>query len=141
MLALTSPQQGAIATWLFCRPERQADLETWLKKHARSASFAALDKAALSPGEWDQLMRAKDELGIVVVEQHAGQLVFVPPGWPHYVRNECATVKVAWDLLELRLLPQCIAALRDLAGVPRSVPDYMRIEPLCCAFLRALVDS
>ncbi|PSC67482.1 hypothetical protein C2E20_8848 [Micractinium conductrix] len=138
VLAVCSGAAGVLATWFFCPPDRLAALDMWLRTNTKASSFAAAQ--SLSGDEWRALEAAAAGLGLLRREQRAGQLMFVPAGWPHCVRNECENVKVAWDLLELRHLHLYLRGLQDVS-VPRKNKDYMLAEVFAIRFLSALFGT
>jgi hypothetical protein len=118
---------SVLAVWTFINPLLVGEADNWVKqnimvippppkKKARGEQqqqqsrwplgFAGSpDRVHLKGGELDRFLAYIQQLGsdlridnpVVQLQQKAGQLVYVPPGWVHQVVNLSPNVKVAWD--------------------------------------------
>lgn len=81
----------ALAIWAFCHPRKVAELEQLLQSKWGLKSFkegaTALNRQQLEDA---QAALGRDAAGrpfLSLVEQRSGDLVSIPPGWPHMVLN------------------------------------------------------
>jgi hypothetical protein len=94
--------KGALAYWAFFKPSFVASggLAGALQLAGMADSVAAdgriRDKPHLTVAQLQQLEQAHAD-NVHIVAQHAGEGVFVPPGWAHLVSNLRPNVKVAWE--------------------------------------------
>uniref|UniRef100_A0A383V7E7 JmjC domain-containing protein n=1 Tax=Tetradesmus obliquus TaxID=3088 RepID=A0A383V7E7_TETOB len=112
-------QQSALATWLFISPavfKDRALLDMLLDALLSSKAVTAWDKDRPKRQQaWDLLMGSEhgtlplsltmmhhvlEKMGkhAKLVEQKAGQGVWVPPGWLHWVFNNQACFKIAYEV-------------------------------------------
>ena len=66
---------------------------------------------------------------VVLIDQKPGEVVAVPNGWFHQVRNMAKSLKVAWDYLIPREFCEYISTLREV-GSRRLVPQVSDYSPL-----------
>lgn len=77
---------GVLAVWVLFHPDIAGALDAWLKANGRAYGLATKGHAYLNSEETAQLgVQYGDK--VVVVEQHAGEMVYAPPGWVHQVTN------------------------------------------------------
>ena len=65
---------------------------------------------------------------VVLIEQKAGEVVFVPPGWVHCVVNMEPCIKAACDLYTVDRFPSYARAAYEVGSAVMHVanaPDYM----------------
>ena len=91
---------GVLALWLFVHPTLASAADAWLKDHGWPQGFSTPDKVHLVGMHRQQFMTSMNAIksdGCVLIEQHAGHMIHVPPGWIHQVTNIRPCLKVAWD--------------------------------------------
>ena len=93
---------AVVACWALVPPSRTPESIAWLK--SKGLLEELLDR---------QLMEEmRDELGgeppIHIVEQKHGDVVEIPVGWGHLVRNEQQCVKLAFDYIKIGALHRCV---------------------------------
>lgn len=122
----TAVADSVLAVWTFINPLLISSADRWIKenltglgvprpkKKARGEQqqskwllgFASSpDHIHLKGSDLDRFLEAMQKLGsemgvdnpVVQLQQKAGEMVFVPPGWVHQVVNLSPNVKVAWD--------------------------------------------
>ena len=112
-----------LAIWLLVHPDYAEDL----RRRCQDRFDRDLRTQLCLPTE-DQLLELEAEMGTIqegpeaglrvarVIHQFAGGQLYVPPGWPHAVRNLQPCAKIAWDrcarsgtftLLPVVLSPEC----------------------------------
>jgi hypothetical protein len=92
-----------LAVWVFIHPSIIHQVSEWLKaKTGKSFSDTSIH---LTTELVSQLQAFANGImpcggGVVVLNQCAGDMVYVPPGWVHQVTNALPCLKVAWDFYE-----------------------------------------
>jgi hypothetical protein len=121
-----------LAVWLFIHPDALDAFEAWLKGLHEDNTFLTAGAANLHLSLQHMEDAEKALPGKVIrLEQRAGDQVYVPPGWPHFVTNAATTVKLAFDTVHTRQLPQYITAHHRVnARMSRSATDYIEIAKL-----------
>ncbi|KAK9812259.1 hypothetical protein WJX73_008387 [Symbiochloris irregularis] len=128
-------KQGSV--WNFFSPPTIEKVETWcqkrLQKRLSDEDFPLLNEA--------QMNELKEYVGTgwVELEQGHGELIFVPPGWLHQVRNLSPNLKVAWERLvhdRLRSYPTVSKLISRFIG-GRSARDYVGFSTCCVNALLA----
>lgn len=71
---------------------------------------AAVKQFALDCGNND----AKGYANVQIIQQKAGGMVTIPPGWYHWVLNLRPCIKVAWDPIDPAMLHEYILVWRDI---------------------------
>ena len=126
-----------LARWWFVHPHvapRFAELVRDSLHHA-----GGLQKFMPKPEHWELMLafgsqNAVDGRDVVgVLNQRPGDIVLVPPGWPHAVSNALPCGKLAWDHYDPRQLATYAAVHRDDASPlfrgDSVEDDYMAIGP------------
>jgi len=113
-------QSLVLARWTLIHPSAAIDAYNWMRNQGFKASGgkAAWLSTVLSPEQVEKLTAHLKQLPalshikspILVLEQRAGDIIDVAPGWAHQVENLATCVKVAWD---------CV--------VPENLPLYMEV--------------
>lgn len=69
---------------------------------------------------------------MVVLQQRAGERVYVPPGWVHQVTNLRTCLKLAWDTYDVEHFPAYVLLQKELAPLfgAAMAPDYMGFLPV-----------
>eukprot|EP00887_Chlorella_sp_A99_P003934 scaffold11.g3934.t1 len=78
------------------------------------------------------------EDAVAVLEQRAGDCVWVPPGWVHAVLNVQPNVKLAWDAFDWQNMAAYVESEQRIAsGVTAgsNARDYMAVASAAAAFL------
>ena len=74
---------------------------------------------------------------VFILYQKAGDMVTVPPGWIHYVRNERDCVKLAYDYFVPENFPLYIRVWRDvIAPYFEAAQDYMAAQDVLLAWVQ-----
>jgi hypothetical protein len=105
----------ALSKWVFIHPSYLERAEKVLAQN-RSKGFVLVGHI---PDEKDIALLQK-RLGtdkVIVLEQHAGETVQVPPGWVHAVINLQSNVKVANDLYVPEYFPAYVRSWQRVATV------------------------
>lgn len=124
-----TPIPPVIAIWCVVSPAAVSMADQWLRANGFRDGFFS----KIIPTE-EQALRLQADLGfaeigrphVVVVYQRAGDMVEVPVGWPHCVRNIVPNIKVAWDVPDPKYFPACIDTWRNIIS-PKKLPlldDY-----------------
>ena len=98
--ACAPPEHRAEFFTLFSSParacRRAADRDTGTVRHrARTHKRATMAFDHFTPAQ----LRLMHEHGYMFIEQHAGDVVYMPAGWPHAVRNRTRTLAVGCSYL------------------------------------------
>lgn len=99
----TSSLSDPLAVWTFLHPSLAEQANAWLIQNGFEKGFQTAGRAFLSDDRVSAFKTAMDALmpggsgGVLVVEQRAGDMVYVPPGWIHQVYNLQPCLKLAWD--------------------------------------------
>jgi len=95
---------GVLAEWLFIRPDAAELADYWLKQNGWVDGLASDPKVHLRNLAFTSFVSYMNSIlpgSVIMVEQHAGQMVYVPPGWIHQVTNKQSCLKLAWDVYDL----------------------------------------
>lgn len=113
-VSIEGEADAIIATWYFFRPCTDIDVI----KDARTF-FATSSQIP----KYTEEMKGKKMWGkdVVILHQKHGDLVHVPVGWPHFVYNNKANVKIAFDTI-------CKGNLRMCAHVWKNQFRSMNIK-------------
>lgn len=127
--AVIASDIGAVlAVWVFIHPSAVSTADQWLKEHGSAGGFATPGKVVLDDDDVAGLKAALPPGSVVILEQHAGDRVYVPPGWVHQVRNLRPSLKLAWDWHDMSHLSQ-YAMLQSRIASPlfgaAMAHDYM----------------
>ncbi len=126
--------QSTLATWLFINPTALDAFKKWLEKMGKSRGLLR-DEDGEQPKFYltiDQMTAAAADPDIkdhvVLIQQRAGDQVYVPPGYPHYVINHLPCVKVAYDTIELDHLPKYVVANQTVnTRIAPNATDYVDV--------------
>jgi hypothetical protein len=122
---------SAVVLWVSVHPDHVSALDTWIKtaKDPKTGHVAHTDglrgKPSLSTSRLKDLVQDLNsqnggEGAAVKFEQKPGELVHVPPGWAHYVKNLRPCVKFAFDFYN-----------------PAHFPVYVRVwKHVVCPFFK-----
>ncbi len=125
-----------VAAWLFIAPRAAAPTDLWLRDRGHVNGLAGNPR--LGEEEVAALKLALAGLGlgdgcVVEVQQRAGDMVHVPPGWIHQVVNMRPCLKLAWDFADLTRMHLYIRAANEI-GAPlfgdALAADYMGVRPM-----------
>lgn len=127
-----------LATWWFFHPDTLGLLGEFLGKQVMRNKPAPTEADILNFKKFytDITGAAADHL-IVMVQQHAGDLVYVPAGWLHTVFNKARALKLAIDatpdsdtamLLYARTLDLISKFLAPLNMKNKYPADYARVR-------------
>lgn len=111
---------GALALWCFVYPEALDAVDEWLKK-MQKWPLGLREDAVLPPARLQTMaawvVRKYPSLKgrVQLIEQHAGQMITVPPGVVHCVVNLQPCVKIAWDYIVPDHLPLYLRCWSELA--------------------------
>jgi JmjC domain, hydroxylase len=101
-----------LARWTFFAPHvavaandlLRADFgDGWMFEHRRLLS---LQDSMLAK---QRVEEAHGAGSVLILEQYAGTMVSIPPGWPHSVENLQPSLKYAWELVLTRNVPLYLA--------------------------------
>jgi hypothetical protein len=144
--ALWPQCRGALAVWVFFQPTFTANggLAAALKQLGaanltRDGRIPHKHKVELTLQQAHQIEQAYPG-SVVIIPQHAGGQVFVPPGWPHQVLNLRPCVKVAWE--RCRRGWYYMYALHMCTVVPqfaRMADDYLGFQQLVFRELNSMM--
>ncbi|KAL3158294.1 hypothetical protein ABBQ38_010538 [Trebouxia sp. C0009 RCD-2024] len=74
---------------------------------------------------------------VLALHQGPGDIVQVPPGWPHAVNNLMYCCKLAWDYIDMGQLANYMAVQRDIVSPLFTgegiANDYMAVAPVLSA--------
>ena len=80
---------------------------------------------------------------VVTLLQGRGDIVQVPPGWPHAVANLKFCGKLAWDYIDTDSLHDYLVVRRDISGPlfrgDQIADDYMAVGPILSATISKAV--
>lgn len=98
-----------LAEWTFIHPDAIQAANTWLQQNGFAAGLATPQRALLSSEQVSAMQAALANVvaggAVRVVQQRAGDMVHVPPGWVHQVVNVRACLKLAWDFYDYQHFP------------------------------------
>ncbi|KAL3156268.1 hypothetical protein ABBQ32_012542 [Trebouxia sp. C0010 RCD-2024] len=109
-----------LARWWFVHPHVAPRFAEFVRDSLHHAD--GLQDFMPKPEHWELMlafgsMNAIDGRDVVVVlNQGPGDIVLVPPGWPHAVNNVMPCCKLAWDHYDPRHLATYAAVHRDVAS-------------------------
>ncbi|MCO5569305.1 hypothetical protein L7F22_023017 [Adiantum nelumboides] len=124
-------KSGGGAMWDIFRREDVPKLELYLNCHWREFRHIKekpLDHVAHPIHDQtiyidqEHKKKLKEEYGIEpwTFEQHLGEVVFVPAGCPHQVRNMQSCIKVALDFVSPENVDQCVRLAEEYRFLPRD---------------------
>ena len=126
-----------LARWWFVHPHVAPRFSEFVRDSLHHAD--GLQDFMPKPEHWELMlafgsMNAIDGRDVVVVlNQGPGDIVLVPPGWPHAVNNAMPCCKLAWDHYDPRHLATYAAVHRDVASPlfrgGTVGDDYMAVGP------------
>jgi hypothetical protein len=91
-----------LAEWTFIHPDAAEAANSWLQNNGFATGFTTVGKALLSSQQVSAMQAALADAvaggAVRVIQQRAGDMVYVPPGWVHQVYNVRSCLKLAWDL-------------------------------------------
>lgn len=115
LTAAPRPQDLVLARWTLIHPSAAKEACKWIQKQFKpSGGKAAWTSAALSPAHVAELTGHLQANHIMVLEQRAGDIIHVAPGWAHQVENMAPCLKVAWDCVEPENLPLYVEVMRSI---------------------------
>jgi hypothetical protein len=132
------PADAVLAVWVFIAPWAIQAADVWLKQQGRlyPNGLASVQRVHLKGKLLDRfakLFNAFRPGSVVFVEQHARDVVYVPPGWAHQVTNLQPCLKVAWDVYvpqhfaSYALLHSTIAAPLFQNAMPEDYMAFNRV--------------
>jgi hypothetical protein len=122
------------AWWLFIDPNMLHIAIPLIRTTLGLASGASISKKTLTRAQADTFVAAlrkkvhTERPPAFVVDQHAGQRVYVPPGWMHMVANTQPCLKLAFDVYKAANFPAYIQAWKRVAtnrALGANAEDYM----------------
>ena len=118
------------AVWVFAPPHALPAVDSYLE---RTKGQKLCDKVELTLEEMSDMCEDSElaQLGVCKVQQRAGEVVFVPPGWVHWVKNEQACVKFAYDGYDPKLMFAYMQSWEQVASKftnKSNAPDYMGLH-------------
>ena len=126
---------GILATWILVSPDSVYQVDGWLKSHRFVGGLKCPRLLSLAEAE-----ALQDAIGVgndyrhkvVVIHQRHGEMVDVPPGWVHQVRNQNTCLKLAWDVLIFSELPWYVRFWREIITkkLLLQVEDYTGVFPI-----------
>ena len=130
-----SEESLPIATWTFVHPSKASEAHSALQDlgHPRGLhdthSIPVVDSLQL------QKVLGSNQSGhlwVQIIRQYPGDMVTVPVGYIHSVRNHLPNIKFAWDHLVPTDLPACVRTWRETiaAKVTDCAADYSGIFPM-----------
>ena len=112
-------------------------MDGWLKSHRFVGGLKCPRLLSLAIAKAEAL---QDAIGVgndyrhkvVVIHQRHGEMVDVPPGWVHQVRNQNTCLKLAWDVLIFSELPWYVRFWREIITKKLlvQVEDYTGVFPI-----------
>ncbi|KAI5075410.1 hypothetical protein GOP47_0009486 [Adiantum capillus-veneris] len=137
-------KSGGAAVWDIFRREDVPKLESYLNCHWREfrhikekpldyVAHPILDQTIYVDQEHKK--KLKEEYGIEpwTFEQHLGEVVFIPAGCPHQVRNMQSCIKVALDFVSPENVDQCVRLAEEYRFLPkdhRAKEDKLEIKKM-----------
>jgi len=132
-----SQAQFVLARWWFVHPHVAPRFAEFVRDSLHHAD--GVQEFMPKPEHWDLMLAFGSQNAIdgrdvvVVLNQGPGDIVLVPPGWPHAVINVMPCGKLAWDHYDPRHLATYAAVHRDVASPlfrgDTVGDDYMAIGP------------
>jgi hypothetical protein len=131
-----SGERLVLAVWVFLHPNHLAEAVAWIKDHVPRAKQGVLavpkeQRPLLSEEEVRQMHAALPAGAVVVLEQAAGDVVHVPPGWVHQVSNKQPCIKVAWDVHDELQYGTYVAVMQQIVSPwfkQHMAADYMGVN-------------
>lgn len=130
-----------LAQWIFVHPSAARQADTWIRAHIAGCKARGIAGGVLLEDHGVQQLRTAlggDNKGrslLQVKYQQHGQLVHIPPGWLHQVRNLSDNVKVAFEFAEPSRFSMYMCSQRYISSSVTNLalgnePDYMRLLTL-----------
>ena len=133
--ALLQPALHPLAQWLLVHPHIIAAFAKWVKMYMHAGDLSSVRP---KPQQWPKMIAfgiqhpIDDRASVLVMNQHAGDVVVIPPGWPHTVSNLLPYIKHAHDYCLRSELATYAAVHRDVASIffrGEHVPqDYLAVS-------------
>ncbi|KAJ8455629.1 hypothetical protein ONZ45_g18892 [Pleurotus djamor] len=119
------------ATWYIFSPADSPRIREYLReKHQLSQSRDPIHEQQFSLFEEDiEVLRAAG-LQPFVFDQMAGDVVLIPTGAAHQVRNNTSCVKLAADFLTYQSLPRCLEVSKELRELGLAFPEMEKEDVL-----------
>ena len=98
---------GPLAVWVLINPRAAQEVDAWIKEKGATelaehmvgdCTMGLAGEVFLKEAAVQQLQQDLGADAVVVLEQHHGDVVTVPPGWVHQVSNRQTCLKIANDL-------------------------------------------
>lgn len=115
-----SQAHSVLARWWFVHPHVAPKFAEFVKNSLHHAD--GLQEFMPKPEHWEHMLACGSQNAIdgrdvvIVLNQGPGDIVMVPPGWPHAVSNVMPCCKLAWDHYDPRHLATYAAVHRDVAS-------------------------
>eukprot|EP00217_Crustomastix_stigmatica_P001982 CAMPEP_0183820292 /NCGR_PEP_ID=MMETSP0803_2-20130417/64570_1 /TAXON_ID=195967 /ORGANISM="Crustomastix stigmata, Strain CCMP3273" /LENGTH=563 /DNA_ID=CAMNT_0026065187 /DNA_START=19 /DNA_END=1708 /DNA_ORIENTATION=- len=121
-----SGARGAGAVWEIWRQEDVPALEQWLLDNWESVGHGPLKKPDHPIHDQSFYLTAEDRERMLEATnvspwsfpQGEGEMVYIPGGCPHQVRNLCSCIKVAVDFISPENASQCLRLCGEYRGLP-----------------------
>lgn len=111
-----------LAIWWFVHPHVAREFAEFVKDtlgHATGlADFKPEARHFVAMWKFGDEHRFEGRSSVLSHYQGAGDIVQVPPGWPHAVCNLANCCKLAWDYYDIQQLSNYVVAHRDVASPP-----------------------
>ena len=134
-------QPMVLATWWFVHPHVASKFDQFVRHtlgHVEGlAGFQPEPKHCSAMCEFGDTNPADGCSSVFPIQQGPGDIVQVPPGWPHAVTNHMYCCKLAWDYIDMGQLANYMAVHRDVASTlfrgEGVANDYMAVAPVLSA--------
>jgi hypothetical protein len=127
-----APTMAVLAVWVFLHPAVAQAAHDWLKQNGWQDGLAAKVRLeGASQEQFTQHLEQKQPGSVLVIEQRAGEMIRVVPGWIHQVSNLQPSLKLAFEVYDVNhfhaygLLMHRIASPLFGKAMPR---DYMGVN-------------
>jgi hypothetical protein len=130
-----------LATWWFVHPHVAAKFDEYLR-HTLGyveglAGFRPEPRYFSAMYAFGDKHKFDGRSSVLSIHQGPGDVVQVPPGWPHAVTNLSSCCKLAWDYIDMKQLSNYIKAQRDVSSPlfkgEGIANDYMAVAPVLSA--------
>ena len=133
-----------LALWTFIHPKSIQGVFDWIRKNiigcVEKINDAWAPVRALTVEESRHLKSHFDE-EVILVYQHGGDVVTVPPGWAHCVINMEDCIKVAVDVYVKKDMFAYITSNCEVSSLlATNADDYMAIGPVVSNELAYFID-